>query len=111
MYNVVVLVWELFNRSQSDYFQATRGGGNGDYNTIVLAPASVQEMADFVDLAFTLAFKYRNPGNDSQRWCYRSDDGEGGAATVPSTPYRRTDSQGMSMGNNWSYERPSTEYS
>lgn len=47
--------------SQSDYFQATRGGGNGDYNTIVLAPASVQEMADFVDLAFTLAFRYRNP--------------------------------------------------
>ncbi len=47
--------------SQSDYFQATRGGGNGDYNTIVLAPASVQEMADFIDLAFTLAFRYRNP--------------------------------------------------
>lgn len=47
--------------SQSDYFQATRGGGNGDYNVIVLAPASVQEMADFVDLAFELAFKYRNP--------------------------------------------------
>lgn len=47
--------------SQGDYFQATRGGGNGDYNTIVLAPASVQEMADFVDKAFTLAFKYRNP--------------------------------------------------
>lgn len=47
--------------SQSDYFQATRGGGNGDYKVIVLAPASVQEMADFVDLAFTLAFRYRNP--------------------------------------------------
>ena len=47
--------------SQSDYFQATKGGGNGDYNVIVLAPASVQEMADFVDLAFELAFKYRNP--------------------------------------------------
>lgn len=47
--------------SQSDYNQATRGGGNGDYNVIVLAPASVQEMADFVDLAFELAFKYRNP--------------------------------------------------
>lgn len=47
--------------SQSDYFQATRGGGNGDYNVIVLAPASVQEMADFVDLAFNLSFKYRNP--------------------------------------------------
>ncbi len=47
--------------SQSDYFQATRGGGNGDYYMIVLAPNSVQEMADFVDLAFTLAFKYRTP--------------------------------------------------
>ena len=47
--------------SQSDYFQSTRGGGNGDYYVIVLAPASVQEMADFVDLAFTLAFRYRMP--------------------------------------------------
>lgn len=47
--------------SQSDYFQATRGGGNGDYNVIVLAPASVQEMADFVDLAFELSFRYRSP--------------------------------------------------
>lgn len=47
--------------SQGDYFQATRGGGNGDYNVIVLAPASVQEMADFMGLAFDLAFKYRNP--------------------------------------------------
>jgi 2-oxoglutarate ferredoxin oxidoreductase subunit alpha len=46
---------------QSDYFQATKGGGHGDYRMIVLAPASVQEMADFVDLAFNLAFKYRNP--------------------------------------------------
>ncbi len=47
--------------SQGDYFQATRGGGNGDYQVIVLAPASVQEMADFVDKAFTLAFRYRIP--------------------------------------------------
>lgn len=47
--------------SQSDYFQSTRGGGNGDYNTIVLAPASVQEMADFTELSFSLAFKYRTP--------------------------------------------------
>ena len=47
--------------SQSDYFQATRGGGNGDYYVITLAPAPVQEMADFVDLAFELAFKYRTP--------------------------------------------------
>ncbi len=47
--------------SQADYFQAVKGGGHGDYNLIVLAPASVQEMADFVDLSFELAFKYRNP--------------------------------------------------
>ncbi len=47
--------------SQSDYNQATRGGGNGDYNIIVLAPYSVQEMADFVDLGFELAFQHRTP--------------------------------------------------
>lgn len=47
--------------SQGDYFQATRGGGNGDYYVFVLAPSSVQEMADFVELSFDLAFKYRMP--------------------------------------------------
>lgn len=47
--------------SQADYFQATKGGGHGDYHLLVLAPASVQEMNDFVKLAFDLAFKYRNP--------------------------------------------------
>jgi len=47
--------------SQGDYFQATKGGGHGDYHLIVLAPASVQEMADFVFDAFDLADKYRNP--------------------------------------------------
>lgn len=47
--------------SQADYFQSVKGGGHGDYRLIVLAPASVQEMADFVDLSFELAFKYRNP--------------------------------------------------
>src|SRR4030042_223370 len=47
--------------SQSDYFQATKGGGHGDYKMIVLAPSSVQEMADFAALGFELAFKYRNP--------------------------------------------------
>ena len=46
---------------QCDYYQAVYGGGNGDYNVIVLAPNSVQEMADFVDKAFQLAFKYRMP--------------------------------------------------
>jgi 2-oxoglutarate ferredoxin oxidoreductase subunit alpha len=47
--------------SQADYFQATKGGGHGDYHLIVLAPSSVQEMNDFVDLGFELSFKYRNP--------------------------------------------------
>jgi len=46
---------------QGDYFQATKGGGHGDYRMIVLAPASVQEMADFVFLGFDLADQYRNP--------------------------------------------------
>ncbi len=47
--------------SQSDYFQAVKGGGHGDYHMIVLAPASVQDMHDFVFLGFELAFKYRTP--------------------------------------------------
>lgn len=45
--------------SQADYFQSVKGGGHGDYKQIVLAPASVQEMADFVKLGFELAFQYR----------------------------------------------------
>ena len=47
--------------SQGDYFQATRGGGNGDYKLIVLAPSTVQECADLTYKAFYLAQKYRNP--------------------------------------------------
>lgn len=47
--------------AQSDYFQAVKGGGHGDYHLIVLAPASVQDMHDFVFLGFDLAFKYCNP--------------------------------------------------
>jgi 2-oxoglutarate ferredoxin oxidoreductase subunit alpha len=47
--------------SQGDYFQATKGGGHGDYRLIVLAPSSVQEMADHVFDAFELADRYRNP--------------------------------------------------
>jgi 2-oxoglutarate/2-oxoacid ferredoxin oxidoreductase subunit alpha len=46
---------------QCDYFQSVKGGGHGDYKLIVLAPASVQEMYDFVELGFDLAFKYKNP--------------------------------------------------
>ncbi|MDU2065654.1 MAG: 3-methyl-2-oxobutanoate dehydrogenase subunit VorB [Sporomusaceae bacterium] len=47
--------------SQADYFQATKGGGHGDYRLIVLAPNSVQELVDMTVLAFDLADQYRNP--------------------------------------------------
>lgn len=46
---------------QADYFQSVKGGGHGDYKLIVLAPATVQEMSDFVKEGFELAFKYRTP--------------------------------------------------
>lgn len=46
---------------QGDYFQAVKGGGHGDYKMVVLAPSSAQEMYDFVDLGFDLAFKYLTP--------------------------------------------------
>jgi 2-oxoglutarate ferredoxin oxidoreductase subunit alpha len=47
--------------SQADYFQATKGGGHGDYRLIVFAPASVQEIIDLMFEAFVTADKYRNP--------------------------------------------------
>lgn len=46
---------------QSDYFQSTRGGGNGGYRTLTLSPSTVQEACDLMQLAFELAEKYRNP--------------------------------------------------
>src|SRR4030042_1150014 len=47
--------------AQSDYFQATKSGGHGDYHCLVLAPSTVQEAYELVKLAFYLAEKYRNP--------------------------------------------------
>ena len=47
--------------SQADYFQSVKGGGHGDYRLFTLAPSSVQEMADFIELGFDVAFKYRTP--------------------------------------------------
>ncbi len=47
--------------SQTDYFQATRGGGNGDYRLLVLAPSNIQELVDLIIEAFDLADEYRNP--------------------------------------------------
>jgi len=46
---------------QCDYYQAVKGGGHGDYRLFVLAPASVQEMSDFVKIGFEMSFKYRTP--------------------------------------------------
>jgi len=53
---------------QGDYNQAVKGGGHGNYRVLVLAPASVQEMADLTTLAFDLADEYRNP-----RWCWPTE--------------------------------------
>ncbi|CCC57668.1 2-oxoglutarate oxidoreductase, alpha subunit [Caloramator australicus RC3] len=47
--------------AQSDYFQATKGGGHGDYRMVVYAPSSVQELVDLVQEAFDVADQYRNP--------------------------------------------------
>lgn len=47
--------------SQADYFQATRGGGHGDYRTVVLAPSTIQEMIDLIIEGFDIADQYRNP--------------------------------------------------
>ena len=47
--------------AQSDYFQSVKGGGHGDYKTIVFAPSSAQELLDYTFLAFDMADKYRNP--------------------------------------------------
>ena len=47
--------------AQGDYYQATRGGGNGDYRHLVYAPATIQEAADYVQMAFDVADQYRNP--------------------------------------------------
>ena len=47
--------------AQSDYYQATKGGGHGDYHLLVLAPANLQEAVELVEAAFDLADKYRNP--------------------------------------------------
>ena len=70
---------------QSDYFAMVKGGGHGNYRNLVLAPASVQEMADLTMLAFELADKYRNPGHRPGRWFRRPDDG----AARPRIPRNR----------------------
>ena len=81
--------------SQADYFQATKGGGHGDYHLIVLAPSTVQEMVDFVGLGFDLAFKYTNP-------CMILADGIVGQmmekVVLPEPRPRRTGQEGHTRG-------------
>ena len=62
---------------QADYFQATKGGGHGSYRLIVLAPASVQEMADLTMLALRPGRQVPKPGDGRGRRQSRSDDGAG----------------------------------
>ena len=87
--------------SQADYFQTVKGGGHGDYRLITLAPASVQEMADFVGLGFELAFKY-----NISRWSYRPNDGESCPPPFPKTSYRRRNSEKLPMGSIRENSRP-----
>ena len=89
--------------SQSDYFQTVKGGGHGDYRLITLAPNSVQEMADFVSLGFDLAF-------NTDRRCYRANDGESETSGVPASPYRTGNSRTVSVGNTWKNKRQRPQY-
>ena len=73
---------------QGDYNQIVKGGGHGNYRTLVLAPGSVQEMADLTTLAFDLADQYRNPVVRADRWLYRADDGAGDRSPTR-VPFRR----------------------
>ena len=66
--------------SQGDYFQATRGGGHGDYRVPVLSPASGQETADLAYKAFDMAQRYRTPVILLSDGVIRTDDGTGSAA-------------------------------
>jgi len=87
---------------QSDYHQVVKGGGHGNYRTIVLAPHSVQEMADLTALAFQLADRYRNPV------CLMADGYIGqmmepvefpGVATSPGTPSWAVSGTATARGN------------
>ena len=78
--------------SQSDYNQCVKGGGHGDYNAIVLAPASAQDMYDFVDWGFDLAFKYRTPV------IILADDGESGTSSGEASHDQGRTHQGGTLG-------------
>lgn len=88
---------------QCDYFQATKGGGHGDYRNIVLAPNSVQELVDMTILAFDLADKYRNPvmvlGDGALGQMMEPVEFKASAAVVPAKPWSATGLRGRSEPN------------
>jgi len=89
--------------AQSDYFQATRSGGHGDYHSIVLAPSSVQEAYEMMFLAFDLADKYRTPaiilgdgmlGQMMEPLLVRSKESGGGREKLQTKPWALTGCRG-----------------
>ena len=95
--------------SQADYFQTVKGGGHGDYRLIALAPASVQEMADFVGLAFELAFKYRNPAIILADGVIGQMMEKSGAPGTKATPHRCGSHRTMPMGHYRQNQWPQTQ--
>lgn len=86
--------------SQADYFQATKGGGHGDYKLIVYGPSSVQEACDLMIKAFHVADKYRNPvmilgdgmiGQMMEPVVFRDEPGD---AAIPEKPWATTGNEG-----------------
>ncbi len=88
---------------QCDYFQATKGGGHGDYHNIVLVPNSVQELVDYTILAFELADKYRNPvmllGDGALGQMMEPIAFPQGAAAAPAKPWATTGLRGRKEPN------------
>ncbi len=88
------------HRDRGDYWQMTRGGGHGDYRTIVLAPKSVQENADLITEAFDLSEKYRHPVPHRLGRGHRTDDGGRGAEGLQGARHQpvRLGDEGLQKG-------------
>lgn len=89
--------------AQGDYFQATKGGGHGDFHSIVLAPNSVQELVDITMLSFDLADKYRNPvmilGDGALGQMMEPAEFKTGNSDLPSKPWAATGLKGRTKPN------------
>lgn len=89
--------------AQGDYFQATKGGGHGDFHSIVLAPNSVQELVDITMLSFDLADQYRNPvmilGDGALGQMMEPAEFKTGNANPPDKPWAATGLRGRTKPN------------